>query len=48
MLKEKAAGKKEREVNVRELGYPAYISSAGWLGKFSDLTYQTSLHRLTR
>jgi len=35
MLKEKAAGKTEREVKVRELGYPAYVTSAGWLG-YSD------------
>ncbi|KAF8162513.1 hypothetical protein K438DRAFT_1985152 [Mycena galopus ATCC 62051] len=32
MLKEKAASKKEREEKVRELGYPAYVTSAGWLG----------------
>ncbi|KAF7325805.1 MR-MLE domain-containing protein [Mycena kentingensis (nom. inval.)] len=32
MLKEKAASKKEREDKVRELGYPAYVTSAGWLG----------------
>ncbi|KAF8068680.1 enolase C-terminal domain-like protein [Lyophyllum atratum] len=32
MLKEKEAGKKEREAKVRELGYPAYVTSAGWLG----------------
>jgi L-fuconate dehydratase len=36
MLKEKAAGKKEREVKVRELGYPAYVTSVGWLGKSSS------------
>lgn len=32
MLKAKEAGKKDREVKVRELGYPAYVTSAGWLG----------------
>ncbi|KZO95362.1 enolase C-terminal domain-like protein [Calocera viscosa TUFC12733] len=32
MLKEREAGKKEREAKVRELGYPAYVTSAGWLG----------------
>ncbi|KZV95721.1 enolase C-terminal domain-like protein [Exidia glandulosa HHB12029] len=32
MLKEKQASKAEREANVRELGYPAYVTSAGWLG----------------
>ncbi|TFY70322.1 hypothetical protein EVG20_g2682 [Dentipellis fragilis] len=35
MLKAKEASKKEREEKVRELGYPAYITSAGWLG-YSD------------
>ncbi|KAH9478780.1 L-galactonate dehydratase [Psilocybe cubensis] len=35
MLKEKEAGKKEREAKVLELGYPAYVTSAGWLG-YSD------------
>ncbi|KAJ7697592.1 enolase C-terminal domain-like protein [Mycena rosella] len=34
-LKEKEAEKKEREEKVRELGYPAYVTSAGWLG-YSD------------
>ncbi|KAG9025067.1 hypothetical protein FRB95_010596 [Tulasnella sp. JGI-2019a] len=32
MLKSREAGKKEREEKVRELGYPAYVTSAGWLG----------------
>ncbi|KAJ7634490.1 enolase C-terminal domain-like protein [Roridomyces roridus] len=32
MLKEKEAGKKEREATVRDVGYPAYVTSAGWLG----------------
>ncbi|KAF8918125.1 enolase C-terminal domain-like protein [Mucidula mucida] len=35
MLKAKDATKKEREAKVRELGYPAYVTSAGWLG-YSD------------
>ncbi|KAI6043968.1 enolase C-terminal domain-like protein [Pisolithus marmoratus] len=35
MLKAKEAGKQERETIVREVGYPAYITSAGWLG-YSD------------
>ncbi|EGO03632.1 hypothetical protein SERLA73DRAFT_175193 [Serpula lacrymans var. lacrymans S7.3] len=35
MLKEKEAGKKDREAKVKELGYPAYVTSAGWLG-YSD------------
>ena len=33
MFKAKAAGKKEREEKVRELGYPANVTSAGWLGE---------------
>ncbi|KAK7044886.1 L-galactonate dehydratase [Favolaschia claudopus] len=32
MLKEKEATKKEREEKVRQEGYPAYVTSAGWLG----------------
>ncbi|KAG1823468.1 enolase C-terminal domain-like protein [Suillus subaureus] len=35
MLKAKEAGKREREALVTEVGYPAYITSAGWLG-YSD------------
>jgi L-fuconate dehydratase len=35
MLKEKATTKAEREAHVREVGYPAYVTSAGWLG-YSD------------
>lgn len=31
MLREREAGKVEREAVVREIGYPAYITSAGWL-----------------
>ncbi|KAG8894565.1 hypothetical protein FRB99_001135, partial [Tulasnella sp. 403] len=32
MLKSRDAGKAEREAKVRELGYPAYVTSAGWMG----------------
>ncbi|KAG9044529.1 hypothetical protein FS837_007984 [Tulasnella sp. UAMH 9824] len=32
MLKSREAGKAEREAKVRQLGYPAYVTSAGWLG----------------
>nr|GAT56973.1 predicted protein [Mycena chlorophos] len=32
MIKEKAATKSERETLVRKQGYPAYVTSAGWLG----------------
>ncbi|KIK90968.1 hypothetical protein PAXRUDRAFT_150657 [Paxillus rubicundulus Ve08.2h10] len=35
MLKAKESSKKERETIVRKLGYPAYVTSAGWLG-YSD------------
>ena len=35
MLQAKAASKSEREAHVREIGYPAYVTSAGWLG-YSD------------
>ncbi|KDQ58507.1 hypothetical protein JAAARDRAFT_176481 [Jaapia argillacea MUCL 33604] len=43
MLKAKEATKKEREAKVREVGYPAYVTSAGWLG-YSD----EKVARLTR
>lgn len=43
MLKEKAATRAEREAKVREVGYPAYVTSAGWLG-YSD----EKVARLTR
>ncbi|KAG8702448.1 hypothetical protein FRC09_004727 [Ceratobasidium sp. 395] len=31
MLQAKASGKSAREQTVREVGYPAYVTSAGWL-----------------
>ncbi|KAL5480675.1 hypothetical protein ACEPAI_9615 [Sanghuangporus weigelae] len=43
MLKAKESGKKEREERVRKEGYPAYVTSAGWLG-YSD----EKVERLTR
>lgn len=43
MLKAKAATKAEREATVRKRGYPAYVTSAGWLG-YSD----EKVARLTR
>jgi len=43
MLKEKEAGKKERETFVRQHGYPAYVTSAGWLGYDDD-----KVRRLTK
>lgn len=35
MLKEKESGKQERIAHLKEKGYPAYTTSAGWLG-YSD------------
>ncbi|KAJ3794626.1 enolase C-terminal domain-like protein [Lentinula aff. detonsa] len=35
MLKKLESSKAEREAKVKELGYPAYVTSAGWLG-YSD------------
>jgi L-fuconate dehydratase len=32
MLKAKEATKVQREQRVRDTGYPAYVTSAGWLG----------------
>ena len=43
MLKAKEASKAEREAHVRQVGYPAYVTSAGWLG-YSD----EKIARLTR
>ncbi|KIJ57286.1 hypothetical protein M422DRAFT_23347 [Sphaerobolus stellatus SS14] len=43
MLKEKQATKAEREAYVREKGYPAYVTSAGWLRYDDD-----KVARLTR
>lgn len=35
-LEKKETGKKEREEKVKELGYPAYVTSAGWLAYSDD------------
>ena len=43
MLQAKQATRAEREARVRSLGYPAYVTSAGWLG-YSD----EKVARLTR
>jgi hypothetical protein len=32
MLKANESGKEEREQRVLDIGYPAYVTSAGWLG----------------
>ena len=34
MLKEKQATKAEREKRMLEEGYPAYVTSAGWIGQY--------------
>ncbi|OLO03954.1 MULTISPECIES: L-fuconate dehydratase [Salinicola] len=36
LLKRREAGKAEREAAMREHGYPAYTTSAGWLGYSED------------
>ncbi|MCI0511177.1 L-fuconate dehydratase [Chromohalobacter marismortui] len=36
LLKRKEAGKDEREAHMRAEGYPAYTTSAGWLGYSED------------
>jgi L-fuconate dehydratase len=36
ILKEKEAGKAAREAEIRAQGYPAYTTSAGWLGYADD------------
>jgi L-fuconate dehydratase len=36
ILKEKEAGKAAREAEIRAAGYPAYTTSAGWLGYSDD------------
>ena len=43
MLKARESTKAERETIVREKGYPAYITSAGWLGYTDE-----KVARLTR
>lgn len=41
MLKEKEAGKKEREAEVKKRGYPAYTTSVGWLGESAPLPFDS-------
>ncbi|KAG6336382.1 hypothetical protein ID866_2702 [Astraeus odoratus] len=47
MLKAKEAGKKEREAIVLEIGYPAYITSAGWLGYSDEKVAQLTKEAVT-
>ena len=34
MLKKNEPAKAEREATVRDVGYPAYVTSAGWLREY--------------
>jgi L-fuconate dehydratase len=43
LLKAKEAGKRDRETTVRELGYPAYVTSVGWLGTMDNLAKRSSI-----
>lgn len=46
MLKANESTKKEREAKVSEIGYPAYVTSAGWLGvsrDFHDCIFSSDL-----
>jgi len=48
MLKANESGKEEREQKVRDIGYPAYVTSAGWLAypddKVARLTKEALAH----
>jgi L-fuconate dehydratase len=48
MLKANESGKEEREQRVRDIGYPAYVTSAGWLAypddKIARLTKEALAH----
>ena len=44
LLKQNEAGKAAREAEMREKGYPAYTTSAGWLGKVSYSYYYCSVY----
>jgi len=48
ILKSNDSGKKEREQTVKQVGYPAYVTSAGWLGysdeKIATLTKEAISH----
>lgn len=46
MLKSRAASKAEREQRVRETGYPAYVTSAGWLGYDDEKVKRLTLEAL--
>lgn len=44
MLRNMQPGRKERERNLRESGYPAYTTQAGWLGYSDDKVRKTLKH----
>lgn len=46
MLKSRAASKAEREQRVCEAGYPAYVTSAGWLGYDDEKVKRLTLEAL--
>jgi L-fuconate dehydratase len=46
MPKVREATKKEREERVRNTGYPAYVTSAGWLGYDDDKIRRLTLKAL--
>jgi L-fuconate dehydratase len=39
MLNVKESGKAEREDFIRKTGYPAYVTSAGWMGMLKSQEY---------
>jgi L-fuconate dehydratase len=44
ILKAREADKKDREAQVIAQGYPAYVTSAGWIG--SDRSHRSFVHKL--
>jgi L-fuconate dehydratase len=48
MLKANESGKKTREERVRDIGYPAYVTSAGWLGMFYCYTQHVPTNRWSK
>jgi L-fuconate dehydratase len=48
ILKDKEAGKKEREATMIKRGYPAYTTSVGWLGYSDDKVRQLTKEALNQ
>lgn len=46
MLKSREASKPQREERVRQTGYPAYVTSAGWLGYDDEKVRRLTLEAL--